>query len=180
MPTRSPVSTEEMLTNALQSLESLARGKRTVFGTPIPWIAEPVFQAGFVVAPDYGAANQVILLNYKVPRGYTALLNGLCFGYSGGGGSAQPGQVLFTVDVDNPSAAVIPAASGYAEKDYYQVPFELGSFVGGPVWPVEFRHDQGEEVRIKGFTVSGVATGDGNFLYAALVGFQWPTMGWEG
>jgi hypothetical protein len=180
MPTKSPTSPEEVLTNALDTLQSLARGKRTVFGTPIPWIAEPVFAQGFQIAPDYGAANQLILASYQVPRGYTAILCGLVLGYAGGAGAALPGQVLYTVDVDNPSAAVVSPASGYVEKDYSLVPFQLGSLAPSEPHPIEFRHDQGETVRIKGYTVSGVATGAGNFLFGALMGFQWPTMGWEG
>ncbi len=75
---------------------------------------------------------------------------------------------------------MVSPQSGYTEKDYAAVPFQLGAFVGGPVWPVEFKHDQLETVRIKAQTVALVAVGDGNFVYGALVGFQWPTMGWEG
>ncbi len=177
MPTA--VSTETELTNALQALQNLSQSKRTVWGTPVPWVAEPVFVQGYQVAPAYSTgANQVIICSYRVPRGYTALICGLVLGYVGGAGPALPGQILYTVDVTNPYGPVSPQ-SGYIEKDYNQVPFQLGDLVGGPVWPVEFRHDQGETVRIKGFTVAGVATGVGNFLYGALIGFQWPTMGWE-
>jgi len=174
-----PLANETDLTTALDTLQTLARGKRTVFGTPIPWVAEPVFASGFQVAPDYGPTNQVILATYRVPRGYTALLCGLVVGYAGGGGPALPGQVLFTVDVTNPFGPV-SFQSGYVEKDYNAVPFALGSLSPGEPWPVEFRHDQGETIRIKGQTVSAVATGDGNFLFGALIGWQWPTMGWEG
>jgi hypothetical protein len=180
MPGKVLTTPDEVLTNALQALEKMANGKRTVFGTPIPWVAEPVFAAGFQVAPAFGAANQVILATYQVPRGYTALLCGLVLGYVGGGGGALPGQVLYTVDVDNPSAAVVSPAQGYVEKDFNLVPFQLGTLSPAEPWPVEFQHDQGETVRIKGYTVSGVATGAGNFLFGALLGFQWPTMGWEG
>ncbi len=167
------------LSTLLQDLQTISQAKRTVFGTPIPWVAEPVFAQGFVVAPNYGVANRQILCAYQVPRGYLALLCGLVCGYVGGGGIALPGQVAFTVDVDNPSAAVVSPQLGYTEKDYSLVPLGLGAFVNGPVWPVEFRHEQGETVRVKGQTISGVAEGDGNFLFAALVGFQWPGMGWE-
>lgn len=180
MPMKSVESPEEVLTNALQALQTLSQGKRTVFGTPIPWVAEPVFAQGFQIAPDFGAANQVIIASYLVPRGYTALLCGLVLGYVGGGGGALPGQVLYTVDVDNASGPVVSPASGYVEKDYNNVPFQLGTLSPGEPWPVEFRHDQGEFIRIKGYTVSGVATGAGNFLFGALIGWQWPTMGWEG
>lgn len=170
---------ENELTELLQTLQKTAQSRKTVWGTPIPWQAEPVFASGYVVAPAYGAANQLILCTYQTPRGYTLLISGIVLGYAGGAGAALPGQVQFSVDVDNFNAAVVSPQLGYTEKDYAAVPFTLGTLVGGPVWPVEFRHDQGETVRIKGQTVSGVATGAGNFLYAALVGFQWPSMGWE-
>lgn len=174
------VSYSDALTKSLQSLDQLSRGKRTVFGTPVPWIAEPVFAQGFVVAPAYGAGNQVILATYTVPRGYSALICGLVLGYNGGA-VPQPGQILYSVDVNNSNAAAVSPmpAGAYVEKDYASVPYQLGTFVGGPVWPVEFKHDQNEIVRIKGQTVSTVPTGVGNFLFGALIGFQWPTMGWE-
>jgi hypothetical protein len=173
-----PVTTDE-LTQALQTLQTLAEGKRTVWGTPIPWIAEPVFASGFVVPLDYGPANQLIIVTYTVPRGYSALICGLVLGYVGGT-TALPGQLLFSVDVNNPNPAAVSPAPGYQEKDYGAVPFQLGSLVPGDPWPVEFKHDQGEQIRIKGQAVNTVPVGAGNFLYGALLGFQWPTMGWEG
>lgn len=174
-----PIQTVDHISKLLQTLQQTAQRTKSVWGTPIPWLAEPVFVQGFVTAPAYGAGNQLILCTYQVPRGFQALLCGLVLGYAGAAGSALPGQVQFTVDIDNPSAPVVSPQQGYTEKDYAAVPFVLGTLVGGPVWPVEFRHDQGETIRVKGQTVSGVATGVGNFLYAALVGFQWPAMGWE-
>lgn len=184
MPVPTNTAPEDVISNSLQMLQRLAEMKRTVFGTPIPWKAEIIFAKGFVVAPDYlppaGAGGQVLICSYQIPRGYSAVICGLVFGYAGGGGAALPGQVAYTVDVDNPIAAITSPQSGRVEKDFNQVPFQLGSLVGGPVWPVEFKYDQNETVRVKGYTVSGVAIGAGNFLYAALLGFQWPTMGWEG
>jgi len=172
-------SNDSRLTTVLKELQTASESRKTVWGTPIPWTARPVFTQGFVVAPAFGAANRVIVCAYQVPRGYTALFCGLVLGYVGGGGSALPGQVLYDVDVDNATAAVVSPANGYTEKDYSLVPFQLGTFVGGPVWPVEFVHDEGETVRIKAQTVSGVPTGAGNYVYGALIGFQWPSQGWE-
>jgi hypothetical protein len=168
------------LTNALQTLQTTAENKRTVWGTPIPWVATPIFANGFQVAPAYGGANQLIVAGYQIPRGYSAIITGLVFGYAGGGGAALPGQVLYTVDVNNSVAAVVSPMSGYVEKDFNQVPFQLGDFQTGPVWPVEFHYDQNEFIRIKAQTVAGVAVGAGNYVFGALVGFQWPSMGWEG
>jgi hypothetical protein len=170
-------TTAQDLTDVLQALQTTAAGRKTVWGTPIPWNARPVFASGFVVAPAYGAAFQVIVATYQVPRGYSALLCGLVLGFVGAG-SALPGQVLYTVDVDSPTAVPVPGV-GYAEKDFAFVPFQLGSFVPGDPWPVEFKHDELETVRIKAQTVAGVPIGAGNFVFGALVGWQWPSMGWE-
>jgi hypothetical protein len=171
-------TTGEKLTTALQGLEKLSTSRKTVWGTPVPWTARPVFTQGFQVAPDFGSANQVIICAYQIPRGMSALICGLVLGYQGGGGSALPGQVLYNIDVDNPFAAPTPGV-GYTEKDYALQPFQVGSFVPGDPWPVEFKHDENETVRIKAQTVSGVATGPGNTVFGALIGFQWPSMGWE-
>lgn len=178
MSTARTTGTGSDLTNALQGLEKLSGSRKTVWGTPIPWVARPVFVQGFQIAPDVGAADQVICCAYQVPRGMSALICGLVLGYSGTGGPALPGQVLYTVDVDNPFAVPTPGI-GYTEKDYSLEPFQLGSFTPGEPWPVEFKHDELETIRIKAQTVAGVATGDGNFVYGALIGFQWPSMGWE-
>lgn len=169
------VSSTDHLTEMLQELQTAHETRKTVWGAPVPWNARPVFAWGNVVAPAYGAGTQLIIATYKVPRGYSALICGLVLGYVGTSGAALPGQILYTVDVDSP----LPAVTLQAEKDFNNVPFQLGDFVGGPVWPVEFKHDQGETVRIKGQTVAGVSVGAGNFLYGALVGFEWASQGFE-
>lgn len=178
MPLYDEAVTATDLTAALQGLQSLSEERKTVWGVPIPSTARPVFAFGFVTAPAVGAANQVIIASYEVKRGFTAVICGLVLGYVGGGGPALPGQVLYTVDVDNPNAVPVPGI-GYTEKDYSLVPFQLGSFVPGDPWPVEFLHDELAFIRIKGQTVGGLPVGPGNFLYGALVGFQWPTIGRE-
>jgi len=174
-----PVTEASELEKVLNELQLASSQRKTVWGVPIPWVARPVFASGFQIAPDFGAANRVIVATYQVPRGHTAALCGLVFGYAGSSGPALPGQVLYTVDVNNPNAAPAATSPGYTEKDFNAVPFQLGAFVGGPVWPIEFRYDQGEQVRIKAQTVSTVPVGAGNFVFGALVGFEWPSMGWE-
>jgi hypothetical protein len=166
------------LTNVLEGLQALSATRRSPWGTPIPRSARPVFASGFAVAPDVGPTNQVIVMNYQVPRSQSVLICGLVLGYSGGAGAALPGQVLYTVDVDNPFSVPTPGV-GFDEKDYNLVPFQLGTFVPGDPWPVEFKHTQNQIIRIKAQTVAGVATGAGNFVYGALIGFQAPPMDWE-
>ena len=60
------------------------------------------------------------------------------------------------------------------------MPIPLGSFTTGPVWPVEFKHKNGEIIRIKISTVANVGTGAGNFVTGALLGFEWPELGKAG
>jgi hypothetical protein len=171
-------TTGEQLTTALQGLEKLSGSRKTVWGTPIPWQARPVFTQGFQTAPDFGSANRVIICSYRVPNNMSALICGIVLGYQGGGGAALPGQVLYDIEVDNPFAVPTPGF-GYTEKDYGLEPFQVGSFVPGDPWPCEFKYDQNQTVFIKAQTVAGVATGPGNFVFGALIGFQWPSMGWE-
>jgi len=176
-----PVETSrEFLTSSLQTLEAIAAARKTAWGRPVPDTATPVFVYGYQVAPAYGSANQEILCSYVIPRGFVSLISGLVLGYTGGGGSALPGQVLYTVDVNNPNTLAVANQLGYTEKDFGSVGLQLGELVGGAVWPVEFSHSQNETLRVKAQTVSGVPVGAGNFVFAALVGFQWPATGREG
>jgi len=181
------VDTVSDVTEILQRFQEIAEGHKTPLGTLVPASARPVFAQGFAVAPAVGAANQVIiplsslvgplLGGYQVPRGMQTLICGIVLGYVGGGGGALPGQVLYTIDVDNPFAVPTPGL-GYTEKDYALVPFQLGSFVPGDPWPVEFRHTELETIRIKAQTVGGIPVGPGNFVYGALFGFQGPSKDW--
>jgi len=171
-------TTAQDLTELLQALLDVATTRKTVWGTPIPHNATPVDAEGFAVAPAYGAANQVIVASYQLKRGYSCLICGLVLGYAGGGGSALPGQVLYRVDVDSPTAVPIPGV-GYAEKDYASVGMQRGSLVPGDPWPVAFQHNDQELIQIKAQTVASVPVGAGNFVFGALLGWQWPTMGWE-
>lgn len=146
-------------------------GKRRLpSGFEIPRIAVPVLGVGAVVSPAYGAGNQVQLVEHTVPANYEALFTGIVLGYAGAP-AALPGDILYTVDIDRPLGVT---ATGYNEKDFELIALELGSFVTGFLWPVEFRHTSGEQIRIKGQTVANVGVGGGNFLTAALVGFEWP------
>jgi hypothetical protein len=163
------------LENVLAEIQKLA-GKRSVYGTPIPWVARPIFAQGIVEPLDYGLSFQLTIAKYAVPRGYTALICGVVFSYTGG--AASPGDLAFTLDVDNEGQS--NSGEGYTVKDYAAVPFQLGSFVGGPPWAVEITLDEGEVLRAKGYAVQNVAVGPGALLSAALMGFEWPAEGWEG
>jgi|SRR5882672_991844 len=160
-----------------QMMNELASARKTPFGTPIPWSAEPVTRFGSLVAPAFGVANQGVILTYATPQNFFSIICGLVLGFAGPGASPLPGDLIYTIDID-----VFPigiTGVGYPEKDYSSVQFPLGNFTLGPQWPVEFRHKNGEVLRIKGQTVSNVTIGPGNFMTAAIFGWQWPKEGWE-
>jgi hypothetical protein len=157
-------------------MRDLTESRKTPFGTPIPWIAEPVTKFGSVQAPAYGAGNQVTILTYVTPQNFYSLICGVVLGFAGGIPTPLPGDLIFTVDIDTPLGQI---GVGNPEKDFGSVQQTIGSFTPGPPWPVEWRHKNGETLRIKGQTVAHVQTLPGNFLTAAIIGWQWPLQGWE-
>jgi hypothetical protein len=164
-----------LLQDRQKLMNDLGPSRKTPYGTPIPWQAQPVTKFGSLVAPAYGAANQGQILLYKTPQNFFSLICGIVLGFAGPGASPLPGDLIFTIDIDRPLGSTIV---GYPEKDYGSIQFPIGSFMQYQ-WPVEFRHRNGEELRIKGQTVSNVTVGPGNFLTAAIFGWQWSEEGWE-
>jgi hypothetical protein len=157
-----------------QSLD-WASSRRSPFGLPIPRVASPVSVFGSSnLVGGYGV--EVLLLEFKVKANWFFLGCGIVLGFSGIGNAPGPGDVRYAIDIDRPLADV----TGYDEKNYQAVPFPLGSFQVGPQWPVEFKHRNLEVIRIKGTPVANMGTGAGNFLTAALLGWEWPEGGYEG
>lgn len=154
----------------------LAESRQTPFGVRVPKFSVPINALGYAEAPAYGIANQVQLASYQAKSNWYAVIVGVVLQFQGTGPAPNPGDVLFQIDIDRPVGAI----SGYVEKDYGAVPVLLGSFTSGWVWPVEFRHSDGELIRIKASTVANVGTGAGNFLVGCLLGFEWPQQGYEG
>jgi hypothetical protein len=166
------------LNERMQTMRDWGTRTRTLpSGFKIPDIAEPVFEIGAELVPAYGAANQVVLCTHKVPANYNALITGIVLGYQGGAPIPLPADILYTVDIDRPLIAGVGSllTAGYDEKDFGNVPIQVGSFLYGNPWPVEFRHTSGEIIRVKGSSVANVGVGAPNYLLAALVGFEWPT-----
>lgn len=133
----------------------------------VPIFRTPVLVIGTVEAPAYG--TQVTILEYVVRANYACLLTGIVLGYSGNPPAPLPGDIFWDVDIDRPLGSI----AGYIEKDYQRIVLPLGSFTFQP-WPCEFSHRDNEVIRVKGVTNANVATGPGNFLTAALYGFEWP------
>lgn len=133
----------------------------------IPIFRTPILVIGRVEAPAFGI--DVTILSYIVRANYACLITGIVMGYVGSP-APLPGDINWGVDIDRPGTG--PTA-GYVEKDYEAIPVPLGSFTEGP-WPCEFSHRDNETIRVKGVTISNVGTGPGNFLTAAIYGFEWP------
>lgn len=156
---------------SLADIQEAANGLRhTPTGQRIPNNARPVTQFGFIEAPDYGVDNEVELLEYTVPTNWLAEFYGVVFGFIGGAPVPLPGDLSFSVDIDRPVGSQL----GYTEKDYGNIMLPLGALQNGPYWPIRWPHVSDETIRIKGFTVQNVPTGAGNFLVAALLGYEWP------
>ena len=151
-----------------------AESRLTPFGLKIPKFAVPVTALGYAQPAVYG--DQVLLCQYQFKAGWYGIITGLVVGFQGSGPAPLPGDVSWAVDIDRP----LGATSGYSEKDYGAVPFSLGDLVNGPVWPVEFRHSNGETIYLKGTPVANVGLGAGQWFVGAMVGFEWPEQGIEG
>jgi hypothetical protein len=149
--------------------------RRTPFGLPIPRLALPVTIFGSATGLVYG--TQALLLTFQTRANWFFVAVGIVLGFQGGGNAPGPGDVLYTVDIDAP--LVNPAGTGYIEKDYGAVPFPIGNLTFGLPWPVEWKHNNGETLRVKGTPIANMGIGAGNFLTAALVGWEWPAEGWE-
>jgi hypothetical protein len=159
-----------------QMMQSFISGRRTPSGISIPKSAVPVFSLGFQVAPAYGGGNQVVLTTYQVKANWYAIICGVVLQFAGTT-PPNPGDVSFSVDIDRPLGNF---TAGYVEKDYGDIEMLLGSFIQDGPWPTEFRHEDGEVIRIKAVTIANMSTGAGNFLIGALWGYEWPREGWEG
>lgn len=156
------------LSDQMKNMRDWSR-RRLPSGVEIPRIAVPVFELGNQVVPAYGAANQIVLITHTVPANYEALFTGIILGYSGAP-PATPGDIVYSVDVDRPLGLL---SAGYDEKDFGAIPIQMGSFTEF-LWPVEFRHQSSEVIRVKAYSVANVGVGAPNTLLAALVGFKWP------
>jgi len=133
----------------------------------IPIHAVPLNILGFVQSPAFGI--QVTILTYTVRANYACLITNVVLQFQGAAPAPLPGDITWAIDIDRPLGSM----AGYFEKDFGNVQIPLGTFANLP-WPVEFRHRNQEVIRVKGTTNQNVGTGPGNFLCAALLGYEWP------
>lgn len=151
-----------------------ASSRRSPFGLPIPRVALRVDVFGFATT-SAGYGTQVLLVEFKVRANWFFLATGIVLSFSGTGNAPGPGDVAYQIDVDRP----LGRTSGYVEKNYNAVPFELGDFQRGPQWDVEFKHRNLEVIRIKGTPIANMGVSGTDFLTASLSGWEWPEGGDE-
>jgi hypothetical protein len=147
--------------------------RRTSGGLVVPRDAVPflALPQAPIPSPGYGVANQVILAQYQVPTGWLAYFAGVLMSFDGTGFHPGSGDIVWSVDVNRDLGA--PLTLGYAEKDFGSILVPLGSYAAGP-WPVDWRHTDGETIRLKVYTVANVGVGVPNFMTGGLFGFAWP------
>jgi hypothetical protein len=169
----------QMPRDAMSRASELVAGG--IYHPPYPWDVPPPAHVprhvmGSAVAPPYGAANQVEIVNYTVPEGSWFVLKGLLIRYDGANFVQGSGDIVFQLDIDNPQTLGVGgnSALGHAVPDYGQILFNLGSFDFGPIrlWgsPVFYSN---QRIGVKGYTVANVATGGRNFFSAWLMGWEW-------
>jgi hypothetical protein len=164
---------------AMQNAASLAA--RGVYAPPYPWDVPPPGHIarhimGSIAAPAYGISNQVLITQYRVPANMFLVIAGILFRYDGSGFVSGSGNVVFTMDVDNPTTGVGTGYTvGHSVPDYGQILFNLGSFDFG-VFPLASRpmFQPNNLISMKGYTVAIVGTGAPNQLSAMFVGWEWP------
>lgn len=173
-PTQSNV--EQKINAIAQEVIAFGQGRQTPAGIIVPKESVHVNVLGYAQSPAYGSGNQVQICQYQVKPGWYSLICGVVLGFTGSGPSPLPGDIIYTIDIDRPLG---DSTAGYGEKDYTAVGLQLGSLQFVP-WPVEFKHQDGEIIRVKAYTTGNVGTGVGNWITAALIGYEWAITPREG
>lgn len=140
-----------------------------------PWIFPPVdarqlFVAGSVQAGAYG--TQQVVLTYRVPAGFQAIVTGVVQLYEGTGFVPGLGDLLWSIDVDRQVGATIP--SGRVVEGFLSVAVPLGSYERPWPIPAGIRLKALETIRYKALPVATVALGVGSALNCMISGYVWP------
>jgi hypothetical protein len=127
---------------------------------------------GSVAAPAFGAVNQVLIAEYEVPAGFIGVLRHLWCQYVGTGYVEGSGNVVFTVDINTRLGVT---TEGYLLPYFGTIAGQLGSNV--TPFPLDggWMLDEGDVVRLKGYTVGTVSVGAPNYVLGGLMGWIWPT-----
>ena len=88
----------------------------------------PVHQIGYVAVPN--AASSAVIVAYQVPEGFRFIMHAILASFSG---AFNPGDSLFTVDVNTPVGTADAQATFV--QGLIRVPVTLGSWEYGVQWP---------------------------------------------
>ena len=130
----------------------------------IPPQSVPFLQQKGIVTPTTASGDNVVL-TFRVPYGFDALLAGFYFNYSGSGFAQGSGDILWRIQVNQ-----------YYLKDLSNLPFLLGD----PVNPVPMTQGKilfsGQKVSaiVNVPNLSGMIQIGNSTVYAGLLGFWWP------
>lgn len=132
----------------------------------------PVQQVASIAAPAPGVLTEVC--EVVVPTGFVFVLRGIRHSFSSGIGGAPvftdgSGQILWTIDVDNPIGSV--ALSSYGLPFMSNMADQRGSQLGP--WPIEGYQvfDPYQTIRYKVITTADIAPGTPNFITCGLFGW---------
>lgn len=127
-----------------------------------------------IASPAYGAGNQVALCSYQCPSNFVAVLKGILTSFDGSGFIQGSGNIIWTLDVDQPIPAVT-GTTGYSFDGYAKLLTTMGSYQNG-LWKIYpgLRFIDQETVRLKVQTVAVVGVGAPNFVTGMLAGWIVP------
>jgi len=126
-----------------------------------------------VAVPAKGA--RAVVLSYQVPTGFRFFMPGILESFSGG--AFNPGDLLWTVTVNQPTG--IADTQGAPVQGLVNVPVPLGSWTFGTQWPFvrPYEFDEDSVVRSVCLNSTGnVAAGAPNLLVSGFFGFLVPTL----
>lgn len=128
-----------------------------------------------IASPAYGANNQTVLCSYQCPSNFVAVVKGILTSFDGSGFIQGSGNIIWTLDVDQPLPAVAGTA-GYSFDGYGNLLTTMGNYANG-LWRLYpgLRFVDQEIVRLKIQTVAVVGVGAPNFVTGMMAGWIVPT-----
>lgn len=161
---------------SVKAADALRRDQERRDLWPYAWVYPPPASErrnpeGYIVTPAV-SATPVLVFQYKVPSGFQFELQSVMFcavttGYVPIG---NPGDFLFTINKNTPSAGTAPQGSPLA--DLQLVPFPFGSPIQGPVELARSENFQPTDIVSLFVTNISGAVGSPNFIVGMFAGWQ--------
>lgn len=164
--------------------EAAALAQHGVWKPPYPWDVPPpgrngIWKMGSMVVPvaGYGMQFQVEILNYTVQPGMYFALKAVMFRYDGDSFVQGSGDVVGSIDVNNPQAfnQTNLTTAARVVADFGQIIFNIGSFDHGPIpVPSSLVFKENDRIGMKAYANANVALGPPNRFNGMIVGWEWP------